>query len=152
MLIRLANEGFSQNGTTFYSFEWTMMCYLISFSINVRLIFSGIVLWVKISVKSFNVFFQSKRLTFENFWSVEAVEDCVEHDLGIVAVRVELRAEAVGVRNDTGVLSDDGVGSCLSDVQSSLSCPGPVLEVCLVAEGLVVNGRRVQACWNVLEF
>ena len=57
MLIRLANEGFSQNGTTFYSFEWTMMCYLISFSINVRLIFSGIVLWVKISVKSFNVFF-----------------------------------------------------------------------------------------------
>ena len=84
--------------------------------------------------------------TFVDLGAVETVEDGVEHDLGVVAVRVELGAEAVGVGDDPGVLADDRVGGRLGDLDATLSHPCPVKKVVLTAEGLVVGRGRVQTC------
>lgn len=89
--------------------------------------------------------------TFVDLGAVEAVEDGVEHDLGVVAVRVELGAEAVCVGDDPGVLADDGVGGGLGDLHATLGDPGAVQEVVLAAEGLVVGRRSVEACGKRIE-
>ena len=68
-------------------------------------------------------------LTFKYFWSVEAVEDWVEHDFRIVAIWVELGAEGVCVGYDPGVLSDDGVRGGVAHFNSALGGPSPLLEV-----------------------
>ena len=82
--------------------------------------------------------------TFKHLCSVEAVEDGVEHDLWVVAVGVELGAEALGVWNDPGVLPNNRVGRGLSDFDPALGGPGPVLKVGFVTKRLVVDRRRVQ--------
>ena len=84
--------------------------------------------------------------TFVDLGAVETVEDGVEHDLGVVAVRVELGAEAVGVGDDPGVLADDRVGGRLGDLDATLGHPGSVKKVVLAAEGLVVGRGGVKTC------
>ncbi len=87
------------------------------------------------------------KLTFEYLGAVEAVEYGVEHDLGVVAVRVELGAETVRVRDDPGVLPDYRVGRGVGHLGPPLGHPGAGQEVLVPAEGLVVLSRGVKA-WN----
>ena len=85
-------------------------------------------------------------LTFVDLGAVEAVEDGVEHDLGVVAVRVGLGAEAVRVGDDAAVLADDRVGRRLGHVLPPLRHPRPLKEVLRLAERLVVRRGGVETC------
>ena len=78
---------------------------------------------------------------------VGAVEDGVEHDLGVVAVGVGLGAEALGVGDDAGVLADEGAVRGLLDVLAADGEPLRRAEVAHVAEG-EVRGLAVAEAWN----
>ena len=78
------------------------------------------------------------KLTFKDFRSVEAVENCVEHYFRIIAIRIELGTETISVWNDACILSDDRIGSWIFNFYSALSCPCPFLEIIFVAKRLIV--------------
>ena len=84
-------------------------------------------------------------LTFVDLGAVEAVEDGVEHDLGVVAVGVGLGAEPVRVGDDAAVLADDRVRRRLGHVLPALRHPRPLEEVLGRAQRLVVRRGGVQA-------
>lgn len=62
--------------------------------------------------------------TFVNFGPIEAIEDGVEHDLGIVAIGIEFGTESIRVGDDTGVFANDGVRSWIRDFHPALGHPG----------------------------
>ena len=78
------------------------------------------------------------KLTFKDFRSVKAVENCVKHYFRIIAIRIELGTETISVWNDACILSDDRIGSWIFNFYSALSCPCPFLEIIFIAKGLIV--------------
>ena len=78
------------------------------------------------------------KLTFKDFRSVKAVENCVKHYFRIIAIRIELGTETIGVWNDACILSDDRIGSWIFNFYSALSCPCPFLEIIFIAKRLIV--------------
>ena len=76
---------------------------------------------------------------------VEAVEDGVEHDLGIVTVGVELGTQSLRVWDDAGVLPSEHVRRLLHDVHPALGGPRPLLEVLVATQGVIVSVGGVEA-------
>ena len=89
---------------------------------------------------------QLEIFTFKDLCPVEAVENRVEHDLWVVAVRVELGAQPIRVRDDPCVFAHDWVRRWLQHLLSALGHPRALQEVGVVTEALVMDGRRVEAC------
>ena len=95
----------------------------------------------KIGIRMKNLVFLLRKLyklTFKDFRSVKAVENCVEHYVRIVAIRIELGTETICVWNDACILSDDKIGSRIFNFSSALSCPCVFLEIIFIAKRLIV--------------
>lgn len=67
----------------------------------------------------------------------------VEHDVRVVAVRGDLGTQAIGSGNDAHVVTGDGTGSRAGNGLASLCDPVVGRELSILAQVLVVGGRRV---------
>ena len=54
----------------------------------------------------------------KHFTSVEAIEDCIKHNLRVVTIRVKFGTETLSVRNDSSVLRKSG------KMQEDVRCEG----------------------------
>ena len=81
----------------------------------------------------------------KHFTSVEAIEDCIKHNLRVVTIRVKFGTETLSVRNDSSVLSSEHVRSLLLDIYPALGGPGSLLEVLMATERVVVGLGCVEA-------